>query len=100
MHTRTDGGASGTITAQLPCEQLKEIRDTEVIRNSSVLLHWSHVRPGLPARITAIEKSLRVPIIRGPSYADGVMIGGTAGRLRYAAEVKLGSLATQLTLRF
>jgi hypothetical protein len=83
------------ITAPLPYEYLTGIWDTEALRSGSVLLQWSHVRPGLPAHVTAIEKTLRVPIIWGPSYATGIAVSGDIGRLRYAAEAKLGSLSSR-----
>ena len=83
------------ITAPLPYEHPTGIWDTEAIRSSNVLLQWSHVRPGLPAAVTAIEKTLRVPIVWGPSYATGVAVSGDIGRLRYAAEAKLGALSSR-----
>jgi hypothetical protein len=83
------------ITAPLPYEHPTGVWDTEAIRSSNMLLQWSHVRPGLPASLTAIEKSLRVPIVWGPSYATGVAVSGDIGRLRYAVEAKLGSLSSR-----
>jgi hypothetical protein len=83
------------ITAPLPYEYLTGIWDTEAIRNSNVLLQWSHVRPGLPASVTAIEKALRVPIVWGPAYSTGVAVSGDIGRLRYAFDAKLGSLSSR-----
>jgi hypothetical protein len=83
------------ITAPLPYEHLTGMWDTEAIRSSGVLLQWSHVRPGLPASVTAIEKSLRIPIIWGPAYSTGFAVSGDIGRFRYAAEAKLGSLSSR-----
>ena len=83
------------ITAPLPYEYLTGMWDTEPITRAGVLLQWSHVRAGLPAAVTAIEKSLRIPIVWGPSYATGVAVSGDIGRLRYAAEAKLGSLSSR-----
>jgi hypothetical protein len=83
------------ITAPLPYEHLTGIWDTEAIRNSNVLLQWSHVRPGLPASITAVEKNLRVPIVWGPAYSTGVAVSGYLGRLHYAFDAKLGSLSSR-----
>ncbi len=93
--TRHDSWASSFITAPLPYEYLTGVWDTEPIRTSNVLLQWSHLRPGLPARVTAIEKSLRIPIVWGPSYADGVMVTDAIGKFRYAFEAKLGSLSSR-----
>jgi hypothetical protein len=93
--SRHDTWNNPLITAPLPYEHLTGIWDTEAIRSSGVLLQWSHVRPGLPASIAAMEKSLRVPIVWGPAYASGVAVSGDVGRLRYAAEAKLGSLSSR-----
>ena len=92
---RHSGWSNPFITAPLPYEYLTGIWDTEAIRTSNVLLQWSHVRPGLPAAISAFEKSLRIPIVWGPSYATGMAVAGDEGRLRYAAEVKSGSLSSR-----
>jgi hypothetical protein len=92
---RHDSWNNPFITAPVPYENLTGIWDTEALRSSSVLLQWSHVRPGLPPSIAAIEKSLRVPIIWGPGYASGVAVSGDIGRLRYAMEAKLGSLSSR-----
>jgi hypothetical protein len=83
------------ITAPVPYENLTGIWDTEAVRSSTVLLRWSHVVPGLPPDVAAEEKSLRIPIVWGPSYATGAAVSGEAGPLRYAAEVKLGSLSSR-----
>lgn len=93
--TRHGSWANPFITAPLPYEHLTGIWDTEAIRSSNVLLQWSHVRPGLSAAVTAKEKSLRVPIVWGPSYADGVAVFGDVGRFRYVFEGKLGSLSSR-----
>ena len=92
---RHDGWNNPFISAPLPYEHLTGIWDTEALHSANVLLQWAHVRPGLPAFITAVEKRLRVPIIWGPSYASGAAVSGARGRLRYAAEVKLGSLSSR-----
>ncbi|MEY4939658.1 MAG: hypothetical protein RIQ93_1393 [Verrucomicrobiota bacterium] len=83
------------ITAPLPYELLTGVWDNEALRSSATLLAWSHVRPGLPARITAIEKRLRLPIIWGPSYATGAALFGGTGKLQYAFEVKHAPLSSR-----
>jgi hypothetical protein len=83
------------ITAPLPYENLTGMWDSEAIHGSGLLLQWSHVRPGLPPAITANEKSRRIPIVWGPSYATGAAIAGGVGKFRYAAELKLGSLSSR-----
>ena len=92
---RHSGWSNPFINAPVPYENLTGIWDTEAIRSSQVLLQWSHLRPGLPASVTAIEKTLRVPIVWGPSYATGAAMAGDIGRFRYAAEIKAGSLSSR-----
>lgn len=87
--------ANPFITAPLPYENLTGVWDAEALRNTNVLLQWSHVRPGLPAAVTAIEKTLRIPIVWGPGYATGVAVSGDFGKFRYAADVKAGSLSSR-----
>lgn len=93
--TRHDSWANPFITAPLPYEHLTGMWDTEAVRSSNTLLQWAHVQPGQPDRITAIEKSLRLPILWGPVYADGLMVTEAAGPFRFAAEAKLGSLSSR-----
>jgi hypothetical protein len=93
--TRHGSWVNPFITAPLPYEHLTGMWDTDAVLNSATLLRWSHVRPGLPARVTAIEKSFRLPIVWGPSYADGVMVADVRGKFRYAFEAKLGSLSSR-----
>lgn len=83
------------ITAPLPYEYLTGIWDTEAIRSSNTLLQWSHVRPGLPAAVTANEKRLRIPVLWGPSYAIGASVSGELRRITYALEVKQSSLSSR-----
>lgn len=83
------------ITAPLPYENLTGVWDSEAVRTSGTLLQWSHVRPGLPAAITAREKSVRIPILWGPSYALGAALSGEIGRIQYAFEVKHAALSSR-----
>jgi hypothetical protein len=83
------------ITAPLPYEHLTGVWDSEAIRSAGVLLAWSHVRPGLPARIVAMEKRLRLPIVWGPSYATGVALSGVVEKFQYAFELKHASLSSR-----
>jgi hypothetical protein len=92
---RHDSWTNPFITAPLPYELLTGMWDTDPVRSSTMLLQWSHLRPGLPAAQTAVEKSLRLPIIWGPSYADGVSVFGGIGRWSYVVEGKLGSLSSR-----
>lgn len=87
--------ANPFITAPLPYEHLTGVWDFDAVRSSAQLLQWSHVRPGLPAFITAIEKDRRLPIVWGPSYASGVAVSGELGHFGYAAEMKHASLSSR-----
>jgi len=83
------------VGAPLLYENLTGIWDTEPVPSRNVLLQWAHVRPGLPARIAAGEKYLRIPIIWGPSYATGLAVSGTLGRYQYAVELKNAALSSR-----
>ena len=83
------------ITAPLPYEYLTGVWDSEALRSSNMLLQWSHVRPGLPASVTAREKSFRIPVLWGPSYALGAAVSGEVRRIQYAFEVKHASLSSR-----
>ncbi len=83
------------VTAPLPYENLTGVWDIEPVPSDLVLLQWSHVRPGLPARVTAVEKQRRVPVIWGPAYASGAALSGAFNRIRYALEVKNASLSSR-----
>ena len=87
--------ANPFITAPMPYEHLTGIWDNEPIRGSRLLLQWSHVQPGLPAAVAAAEKTLRLPIVWGPSYAMGAAVAGDVGKFRYAVEMKLGALSSR-----
>jgi hypothetical protein len=87
--------ANPFITAPLPYEALTGVWDVEAVRNANQLLQWSHVRPGLPAFVTASEKFRRLPIIWGPSYALGAAVSGGVGRFNYALEVKHAPLSSR-----
>lgn len=92
---RHGGWTNAFITAPLPYEHLTGIWDAEAIRSSNTLLQWSHVRPGLPAAITAREKTLRIPIVWGPSYTLGAAVSGEIGRVQYDLEVKNAALSSR-----
>jgi len=83
------------INAPLPYEYLTGVWDNEAVDTSNLLFRWSHVRPGLRPTVAAVEKTLRIPIIWGPSYAAGISLAGESGVLNYAAEVKFGSLSSR-----
>lgn len=92
---RHDSWTNPFITAPLPYETLTGVWDVEAVKNTNQLLQWSHVRPGLPAFVTATEKFRRLPIIWGPSYAIGAAVSGVVGRFNYALELKHAPLASR-----
>lgn len=87
--------ANPFITAPLAYESLTGMWDTEAVRSSSTLLQWSHVRAGQPASVTRFEKSLRIPVLWGPSYALGAAASGEVRRVNYAIEIKQASLSSR-----
>src|SRR5581483_7582627 len=91
---RHDSWGNPLITAPLLYENLTGMWDAEALKNGGTLLQWSHVRPGLPAAITAREKYMRLPMIWGPSYAMGAAVSGDLGRWLYAVELKNAALSS------
>jgi hypothetical protein len=83
------------ISAPLPYENLTGLWDFDVVHSSNQLLQWSHVRAGLSAAITAIEKERRLPVIWGPSYAQGAAAFGSVGKFSYALELKNAALSSR-----
>ena len=83
------------ITAPLPYENLTGVWDSEPVRSTAQLLQWAHLRPGLPAFVTAREKYLRLPVIWGPSYTVGAAAFGKLGKFSYAAELKNAALSSR-----
>ncbi len=83
------------VTAPVPYEYLTGMWDTDAVRSAATLRQWAHVRPGLAPAIAAREKSLRLPIVWGPSYATGAAVIGELGAFRFAGEVKAGSLSSR-----
>jgi hypothetical protein len=83
------------VDAPLPYENLTGLWDAQPVPSDNALLQWAHVHPGLPARITAMEKNLRVPLIWGPSYASGLAFSGAFDRFRYAVELKNADLSSR-----
>jgi hypothetical protein len=92
---RHDAWDNPFVGAPLLYENPTGIWDAEPAPSRSTLLQWAHVRPGLPARVTAVEKYLRIPIIWGPSYATGLAVSGTFDRFLYALEVKNAALSSR-----
>lgn len=76
------------ITAPLPYENLTGVWDVVPVPSADVLLAWAHVRPVGNAAAVLADKHLRLPILWGPAYGQGVAMAGRWGRLDYAAEFK------------
>jgi hypothetical protein len=93
--SRHESWSNPLINAPLPYEHLTGVWDSLHARSSSLLLLWSHVNPGLSAATTALEKSRRLPIIWGPSYATGAAVSGDYQKFRFALEVKNASLSSR-----
>lgn len=83
------------VTAPLVYESPTGIWDVEALKSAETLLRWSHVRPGLAPHLARIEKSLRLPVVWGPSYATGMAVSGEAWKFRYALEVKNAPLSSR-----
>lgn len=82
------------VTAPLPYEALTGIWDTAAVRSPRQLLSWAHVPPAPVVRAEQQEKSLRVPILWGPSYGTGLAVAGRLGKIDVAAEWKNSSLSS------
>ena len=94
---RHDAWTNPFISAPLPYENLTGVWDYDIVHSSNQLLQWSHVRAGLSAAVTAIEKQRRLPIIWGPSYALGAAAFGSFGKYSYAVELKNADLSSRPT---
>lgn len=83
------------ITAPLPYDQLTAIWDVGPPPSADVLLTWAHVRPVGTADAVLADKRLRLPVIWGPAYGQGVALAGQWNRFDYAAELKAVGLSAR-----
>ena len=85
------------ITAPLPYENLTGVSDSEAPSGTAALLSTGHVPyEGMSNFVNGYSnKSLRVPVVWGPSYASGVSVAGEFGKFDYAAEIKNASLSSR-----
>jgi hypothetical protein len=90
---RHDSWQNPFINAPLPYENLTGIWDSWAPEDTAELLGWGHV--GEYDNGDYSDKSLRNPIIWGPSYASGIAVSGSLGRFDYAAELKNAALASR-----
>jgi hypothetical protein len=81
------------INAPLPYENLTGVWDSWAPEDADELLEWGHV--GKYDNGDYSDKSLRIPVIWGPSYATGVALAGSCGRFDWAAEMKNAALASR-----
>jgi len=81
---RHDSWENPFITAPLPYENQTSIWDVVAAPSGSVLNSW-----------TGTDKSLRLPIIWGPSYTSGLSAFGHVGPFDYAAEIKNAAVSSR-----
>lgn len=87
--------ANPFVTAPLPYEHLTGIWDNAAARSATILQEWAHLRPATPRLDPVADKTQRLPIVWGPSYATGAAVSGVSGKFNYAAEVKHASLSSR-----
>ena len=82
------------VTAPLPYENLTGVWNFAAPRAGAQLLNWAHVGGNGNPADEYREKTLRTPIIWGPSYARGISVFGEVERFEYAIELKSASLSS------
>ena len=92
---RHDAWNNPFITAPLLYDNLTGLWDLKAAPSVNKLLEWAHVRPASSGAGVYVDKYLRVPVIWGPVYAQGVALTGAWGRLTYAAELKNTGLSAR-----
>ena len=83
------------VTAPLPYGNLTGVWDVAPVPTVDVLLAWAHVSPVGSAQAVLGNKQLRIPVIWGSAYAQGLAVAGKWGRLEYAGEVKAVGLSSR-----
>jgi hypothetical protein len=91
--SRHDSWQNPFITAPFPYENLTGIWDVAAPQDADTVLDWGHVDGHDDGDFS--DKTLRLPIVWGPSYASGFAVSGTAGQFDFAAEIKNTSLAAR-----
>jgi hypothetical protein len=91
--SRHDSWQNPFINAPLPYENLTGIWDSGAPEDADDIFQWGHV--GKYDNGDYSDKSLRLPIIWGPSYASGIEVSGSAGKFDYAAEMKNAALSSR-----
>lgn len=83
------------ISAPLPYDNLTGVWDVAPARNADTLLGWAHVEPVGSASAVLADKHLRLPVVWGAAYGQGVALAGRTGRLDYALEIKAVGLSSR-----
>ncbi len=83
------------VTTPLPYGNLTGVWDVAPVPTVDVLLAWAHVSPVGSAQAVLGNKQLRIPVIWGSAYAQGLAVAGKWGRLEYAGEVKAVGLSSR-----
>ena len=82
--SRHDSWDNPFITAPLPYENLTSMWDSAAADSALTLIDWYDSK-----------KSLRLPIVWGPSYATGIAVSGRLHEFDYALEIKNASLSSR-----
>jgi hypothetical protein len=81
------------INAPLSYESLTPVWDRFAPHNRNEFRSWGHLRGTDNGDYS--DKTLRNPVIWGPSYATGIAVSGALGRFDYAVEMKNAALASR-----
>lgn len=92
---RHDAWNNPFITAPLLYDNLTGLWDIKAAPSVDTLLAWAHVRPASSGARVYADKYLRLPVVWGPVYAQGVALTGAWGRFTYAAEMKNSGLTSR-----
>ncbi|HTQ29598.1 MAG TPA: hypothetical protein VMI53_00160 [Opitutaceae bacterium] len=93
--TRHGSWENPFVTAPLPYENLMGLWDVVAATSPATILKWAHLAPPSSAADEYADKTRRLPIIWGPSYATGAAVTGEIGKFDYAVEVKNASLSSR-----
>ena len=92
---RHDAWNNPFVTAPLMYENLTGLWGGRPAPSNDWLLAWAHVQPASAAAAVYADKALRIPVVWGPVYAEGIAVSGAWGRFTYAGELKNTGLAAQ-----
>ena len=92
---RHDAWDNPFITAPLLYDNLTGVWNSRPVPSADWLLAWAHVQPASAGEAVYADKYLRLPVIWGPVYAQGVAVSGAWKKFTYAAELKNAALASR-----